>query len=192
MKNVCKKINDKLGAYITPCTVLGAILVIAIIMMLRSHNTVVIATPVKTKESFRSPSFSDYPAVFTMYKVDWCPHCKKAAPEWNKMKSTVKEMGMDVKIEEIDGDKEASKAKAAGVKAFPTMIYKRGTEEIKYDGPRDADSLIEFVDEMASRAPSAAPRAPSAAPRAPSRAPSAAPRAPTMAPSMAPSMAPFA
>jgi thioredoxin-like negative regulator of GroEL len=142
---------------------------------------------------------SNYPEVFTMFKVDWCPHCNKAAPEWEAMKDEVKATGLPVKVHEVDGDAAPGAVKQAGVSAFPTMIYKKGNNEVKYDGPRDAQSLTNFVKQMVATPaptlrPSAVPMAvPSAGPAfIPSAAPVAIPSSVALKPTIVPTMGPHA
>lgn len=168
VKEVCSSINNKLGKWLTPCVIVGALVVIAILWMVRGNNTVVLAAPVKSGFMGGPPQWSNYPEVFTLFKVDWCPHCKKAAPEWNAMKDEIQSKGLPVKVQEIDGDENPDVIKKAGVAAFPTMIYKKGGNEVKYDGPRDAKSLVNFVEQMvatpaATLRPSAVPIDPKAA-----------------------------
>jgi thiol-disulfide isomerase/thioredoxin len=127
---------------------------------------------------------SNYPEVFTLFKVDWCPHCKKAAPEWEAMKEEVKQMGLPVNVKEVDGDANPEAVKAAGISAFPTMIYKKGGNEVKYDGPRDAKSLTDFVQQMVTT-PAATLR--------PSAVPTTAPTVrPSVAATVGPTMGPIA
>lgn len=176
---VCSSINEKLGKYLTPCVLIGALLLLAILWLLRGSNTIVLTAPIKaTKEGFEAPSWSDYPAVFTMYKVDWCPHCKAAAPEWNAMKESIQASGMPIKVQEIDGDQNPEACKKAGVQGFPTMVLEKGDLAVKYTGPRDAESLIKFAVNVASNPPVIV------------SAPPAAPAVPVM-PAMGPSMGPI-
>lgn len=189
VKEVCSSLNNKLGKWLTPCVIVAALVVIAILWMVRGSNTVVLAAPVKSGFMGQAPEWSNYPEVFTLFKVDWCPHCKKAAPEWADMKEQVGQMGLPVKVQEIDGDANPQVVKEAGVAAFPTMIYKKGGNEVKYDGPRDSQSLVNFVQQMvATPAPTLRPSAvPVMAPPTvpPTRVPT---RVPTVAPTMGPMM----
>lgn len=158
MQKICSTINGSLGKWLTPCVMIAALLVIALFYMWdRSQQQ-------KKKSGFMGgkADFSEYPEVFTMFKVDWCPHCKKAEPEWNQMKKTVEKMDLPVKVVEVDGDERPDEVKKAGVSAFPTMIYRKENNEVKYDGPRDSESLLSFVQQMVSTPvesirPSAAP-----------------------------------
>lgn len=190
VKDVCASINTSLGKWLTPCVIVGALLVLVVLWLVRGNNTVVLAAPVKSGFMGNAPGMSNYPEVFTMFKVDWCPHCNKAAPEWEAMKDEVKATGLPVKVQEVDGDKMPGTVKQAGVSAFPTMIYKKGNNEVKYDGPRDAQSLTNFVQQMvATPAPTLRPSAVPRATGVPSFAAPIPSAVATMRPSMVPSMA---
>jgi len=89
-----------------------------------------------------------YPDVFTLYKADWCPHCKKMEPEWEAAKKEIEESGVPVVMETVDVDEQPEATKEAGVKGFPTLKFKdaaTGTTET-YTGARDATAIKEFVE----------------------------------------------
>jgi thiol-disulfide isomerase/thioredoxin len=82
-------------------------------------------------------------------KADWCGHCRKAAPEFARLKEASPLSlgnGRTVVVEELDADKDKSEIQRLGVKGFPTlMLEKSGGEKIEYPGERTYDAVVEFL-----------------------------------------------
>ena len=82
-------------------------------------------------------------------KADWCGHCRKAAPEFARLKEASPLSlgnGRTVIVEELDADKDKSEIQRLGVKGFPTlMLEKSGGEKIEYPGERTYDAVVEFL-----------------------------------------------
>jgi protein disulfide-isomerase A6 len=95
-----------------------------------------------------------------MYGVDWCGHCKRAKPEFQKLKDHYAVDGFKrVQVKSVDcedphGGKD--EAQMMGVRSFPTMyLHPTGTPEpakaIPYRGPRTYSAMKAFVDDHTSR-----------------------------------------
>jgi thiol-disulfide isomerase/thioredoxin len=150
----------------------GIVLLILVILLIRRCMC---AAGKKGKESFKlnSGTVGPYPDVFTMFKADWCGHCKKAMPEFEKAADMLKDSGVIVK--KVDVDQSPKEVKDAGVSSFPTFILEDGAtgEKKKYTGPRKAEDMAKFVESKGTVAPpppSSTPPPPSA-PSAPSSTP---------------------
>ena len=78
-----------------------------------------------------------------LFKAEWCPHCKEFKPTWNNLKSN-----MESKVDFVmfDSDENANEIKKYNIEGFPTLILKAGGKAIEYVGPRDFDSVKEFID----------------------------------------------
>ncbi|KAG0471809.1 hypothetical protein HPP92_016355 [Vanilla planifolia] len=76
----------------------------------------------------------------------WCGHCKKLAPEYEKLSSSFKKT-KSVLIAKVDCDDQKSLCSKYGVQGYPTIQWfpKGSLEPKKYEGPRNAESLVEFV-----------------------------------------------
>jgi len=61
----------------------------------------------------------DVPVIVDFY-ADWCPPCKKLAPE---LKALQKEYGNKIRIYKVDVDKHGELAKLFSVRSIPTLIY---------------------------------------------------------------------
>ena len=83
-----------------------------------------------------------------IYKAEWCGHCKKAAPEFKKLKDaspiTLKS-GKVAHVEVLDSDKDKDKVSKANIKGFPTIQIVKGGEVTEYPGERTKDGVMEFL-----------------------------------------------
>ena len=88
------------------------------------------------------------------FYTDWCPHCKKAKPEWQGIKDTVgngKVNGYNVNFIEVDCEKEKALADKFKVSGYPTIKMVKGDEVIEYDAKPSTDTLIKFLESGTSR-----------------------------------------
>ncbi len=81
-------------------------------------------------------------------KADWCGHCKKAAPEFNKLVSaspiTLKD-GSKAVVKILDADKDKSEISEYKVKGFPTILVVDAGQVTEYPGDRTASGVIDFL-----------------------------------------------
>lgn len=90
--------------------------------------------------------------VLVKYYAPWCGHCKKLAPIWDqlgdafKTNSDITIAKMDSTVNEVDG---------VNVSGYPTLIYygKDDKEGKKYEGERNLEALVKFVEESAGLRP---------------------------------------
>ncbi len=115
-------------------SILG-ILVILLVLLRVSHNRVM--------EGFEGASKS-----VVICKADWCGHCKKAAPEFNKLVAaspiTLKN-GTKAVVKILDADKDKSEISQYKVKGFPTVLVVDGGQTTEYPGERTASGIIDFL-----------------------------------------------
>lgn len=86
--------------------------------------------------------------VFVEFYAPWCGHCKRLAPEYEKVGATFKDVDNMV-VAKIDATENDTPEE---IKGFPTLIfYPAGTKEgEKYNGERTADAIIEFLKKKAT------------------------------------------
>jgi len=78
---------------------------------------------------------------------DRCGHCKKMAPDWEKLSGEFEGHATGL-IAEVDCTTEGKDlCDANGVKGFPTLKYGDPTSLDDYQGGRDYDSLLTFAKE---------------------------------------------
>jgi protein disulfide-isomerase A1 len=86
--------------------------------------------------------------VFVEYYAPWCGHCKKLAPEYEKVGEAFANVE-NVVIAKVDATENDTPEDISG---FPTLIfYPAGqTAGIKYSGERSSDAIVSFIKEKAT------------------------------------------
>jgi len=85
-----------------------------------------------------------------LFTADWCPHCKRAKPEWDKFESSHngKEIGnYIVKTQMVDcTDGDSPLIQQHGIDGYPTVIMiKDNNQRVNYDAKINESSLAGFV-----------------------------------------------
>jgi len=79
-----------------------------------------------------------------LFKADWCGHCKQFKPTWNKLKD---EMSNKINFITYDSVKNAKEIKEYNISGFPTLIIKTGNKAIEYVGPKNEQSIKDFINQ---------------------------------------------
>jgi len=93
-------------------------------------------------------------ATIRMFKVDWCPHCKKAAPEFQKVEDKYNGKiinGHKLNFVVVDGEDKANEAlvNQFNVQGYPTLVLTKGDgKPIEYDAKVDQPTLEKFINTM--------------------------------------------
>ena len=89
------------------------------------------------------------------FHVDWCPHCKKAMPEWNNFKkqhNNKETNGYVVKCVDIDCTDEKSEVQNMmnkyNIESYPTVKMLKDKNTIDFDSKISANALDYFVNTM--------------------------------------------
>lgn len=100
---------------------------------------------VLTEENFDKEVGQDRGALVEFY-APWCGHCKKLAPEFEKLGASFKK-AKSVLIGKVDCDEQKDLCSKYGVQGYPTIKWfpKGSLEPKKYEGARTAEALSEFV-----------------------------------------------
>jgi thiol-disulfide isomerase/thioredoxin len=92
-------------------------------------------------------------ATIRMFKVDWCPHCKKALPEFQQVENeyngkTVNGYKLDCVV--VDGEDPANQAlvNEFKIQGYPTIVLTKDGKNIEYDAKVDKPTLIKFINTM--------------------------------------------
>ena len=81
-------------------------------------------------------------------KADWCGHCKKAEPEFQKLlKSSpiTLQDGTQATVKILDADKDKSEIDLLKCKGFPTIFIKDNEDIQEYPGERTYDGIFSFL-----------------------------------------------
>lgn len=84
-------------------------------------------------------------ATFTMFGVDWCPHCVRAKPVFESLGPTVTIGGRSVSLRYVNPEKDTGAAEGYEIDGFPTFYLEHAGKKTKYNGPRTADGFHEFL-----------------------------------------------
>jgi thiol-disulfide isomerase/thioredoxin len=85
-------------------------------------------------------------------KADWCGHCKKAKPEFEKLigASPIRlSDGSEVTVRMLDEGSNKPEVQGLGVKGFPTILYLSNGQKTEYSGPRTYDGVMGFLQSSA-------------------------------------------
>jgi thiol-disulfide isomerase/thioredoxin len=120
-----------------PKLVIVLFILLLLLILLRYYNGRIGA------EGFSSSSKS-----VIICKADWCGHCKKAAPEFQKLMAaspiTLKD-GSKATVKILDADKDKAELSQYDVKGFPTVLIVDGGVTTEYPGKRTADDITDFL-----------------------------------------------
>jgi thiol-disulfide isomerase/thioredoxin len=81
-------------------------------------------------------------------KAEWCGHCKKAAPEFQKLLGaspiTLKD-GSKATVKILDEAKDKAEISKYNVKGYPTILISEGGKVTEYPGERTAAGVMSFL-----------------------------------------------
>lgn len=91
-------------------------------------------------------------AKILFFYADWCPHCKKAKPDWDQFTSDYNnsEVGYyKIVPEQIDCTEGSDpKIQEYAIDGYPTIIMIKDGKRINYDARITYDNLKQFTDEF--------------------------------------------
>ena len=94
-------------------------------------------------------------AEFMLFYVDWCPHCKTAKPEWEKVKQEYQGKsinGYTVTFTEINCTKESPEVEKMvsqyKIEGYPTLKLLKDGQVIDFDSKPTQSSLKQFLNSV--------------------------------------------
>jgi len=91
-------------------------------------------------------------AELLLFYANWCPHCKSAKPEWEKVKSEYENKlinGYKVIFVEVDcsspNPNTTKMMDEYNIEGFPTIKLNKNNQIITYDAKVTQDHLVEFL-----------------------------------------------
>lgn len=89
-------------------------------------------------------------AKIMFFSADWCPHCKKAKPEWERFTSNYnnKEIGFyKIITESVDcTDGENPLIQEYSIDGYPTVILVKDGKNINFSGRITEENLQQFIE----------------------------------------------
>lgn len=86
-----------------------------------------------------SPSSDPESPTLMFFYTTWCPHSRKALPEWTSLKSMGRTYGgKTVQFRSLDGDSSKTETARYGIEAYPSLVLITSTSVVHYDGPLKA------------------------------------------------------
>ncbi|KAG2694673.1 hypothetical protein I3760_08G155500 [Carya illinoinensis] len=118
---------------------------VALALVLAASSALAEDVVVLTDDNFDKEVGQDRGALVEFY-APWCGHCKKLAPEYEKLGTSFKK-AKSVLIGKVDCDAHKDVCSKYGVSGYPTIQWfpKASLEPKKYEGARTAEALTEFV-----------------------------------------------
>jgi len=84
---------------------------------------------------------------FVKFYAPWCGHCKNLAPAWSRYASTVKERQLPYKVAKVDCTIQKDICQKFAIRGYPTLKLLKGGDAFDYNGGRDENSFLKFVDD---------------------------------------------
>ena len=93
------------------------------------------------------------PVDIMFYYTNWCPYCKKARPEWDKIKEDYNKKiinGYELHFMEVDCDSKQNEnaVKENNIDGYPTILMKKDGKNIEYDAKPEYKTLELFINSV--------------------------------------------
>lgn len=99
------------------------------------------------KRSKSTEKFEEDKKKVVFVFADWCGHCTRFKPTWEKIEQVSKKTGLfDVQALNVDDKQNSAFIEQYEVSSFPTiMLFSKG-KFTKYDDERDFEKIIAAID----------------------------------------------
>jgi thiol-disulfide isomerase/thioredoxin len=128
------------------------VLIIFLLIIYFSYNSIYKKLNKNKFTDVANSNIRNREATVYFFHVDWCPHCKKALPEWNKFKvdNNGKEInGYIVNCVEMNCTNETSDITRAineyNIDSYPTVKMLKDNQKIEFDSKITSTALNSFV-----------------------------------------------
>lgn len=98
-------------------------------------------------ENFDDVVLNSDKTSFVKFYAEWCTHCKKMIPEWEKLADSFAEVD-DVQVVEIDADKSRAIGKRYNIASYPTLKLFRAdalSDPVDFEGQREYEYFANFL-----------------------------------------------
>jgi thiol-disulfide isomerase/thioredoxin len=77
-----------------------------------------------------------------LFKSENCGHCINFKPLWNELQDELKDKINFKTFDAVENNKEMQ---AYGIKGYPTLILERGNNKVEFNGDRNKENIINFI-----------------------------------------------
>ena len=133
---ITNKIPVSINEFFSDKTNLPIIVVVAILLVIG-------AVLFLTNKTNKIKGGENNEAMFVLYYVDWCPHCKVVKPEWEKLENDTSIK--NVAITKVNCEKEEKAAEENNIEGFPTILFKQNNKVEAYEGGREYGDFKKFL-----------------------------------------------
>ena len=105
------------------------------------------------RQGFQNPDQN----TFTMYYAEWCGHCKKVKPEFEKFikSGPITVNGKSCNIRMISPEENPEAAAGKPIRGFPTFLMETTDGQVvEYKGERSTKGFLDFINKSLSGADS--------------------------------------
>lgn len=92
----------------------------------------------------------------TLYYAQWCGHCKRFLPEWNKLKALLASQNnkindYDVVLADYEESANPDIMNKENIQGYPTIKIEFNNKKTDYEGERTTDKLVEHIKNLGSQ-----------------------------------------
>ena len=81
-----------------------------------------------------NPASDPDSARLMFFYTTWCPHSRRALPEWQSLKTMGRTYGgKTIKFQTLDGDSSKTETAHYGIEAYPSLVLVTSTSVVHYD-----------------------------------------------------------
>ena len=98
-------------------------------------------------ENFDDVVLNSDKTSFVKFYAEWCTHCKKMIPEWEKLADSFADVE-DVQVVEIDADQSRAIGKRYNIASYPTLKLFRAdalSDPVDFEGQREYEYFANFL-----------------------------------------------
>lgn len=125
--------------YRVAIVVLSIILIFVLYKMKTTAK--VVAKQVEPKKEPQNETFSGvYKPMITLHHTTWCPACTGFKPTWLELQKDYR-----VREKYVFAENDEDKNPTVGITGYPTITAAYGANLHKYVGPRDIESIVDWL-----------------------------------------------
>eukprot|EP01092_Planopodium_desertum_P005805 TRINITY_DN24018_c0_g1_i1.p2 TRINITY_DN24018_c0_g1~~TRINITY_DN24018_c0_g1_i1.p2 ORF type:complete len:476 (-),score=180.95 TRINITY_DN24018_c0_g1_i1:36-1463(-) len=114
-----------------------ALALFAIVSSAQEESDVLVLTSENFDTTINSNKF-----VFVEFYAPWCGHCKRLAPDYEKVATALKG---EVPVAKVDCDANGELCGNNGIQGYPTLRFFKNGESLEYNGGRTPESIIAYI-----------------------------------------------